>query len=118
MPLQRRKRAVLPFLVSGMTVEAAARESGVPATTIRRWQRDDPEFMDALDAALAQRFDDAVQQAAGVELSASLAKAIQTAKDALDNSRVSVRNRLAAAKLLWDVALKIRQMKLRIPDGR
>lgn len=117
MPLQRRKRAVLPFLVSGMTVEAAARESGTPAASIRRWLREDTEFQDALDRALDQQLEDALNRAAGVDLSGALSQAVKTATDALKNSRLSTRTRLAAARLVWDLALKIRQLKLRLPNG-
>jgi len=113
MPLTRRQRSALPFLVSGLTVEAAARESKIPAGTLRRWM-DDPEFQDILDRALNQRLKDAMNSAAGVDLSAALADAITAARDALKGR--SVRNRLQAGRLLWDIALRIEGQKLRMPE--
>jgi hypothetical protein len=112
MPLTRRQRAALPYLVSGLTTEEVARQSKVPAVTLRRWL-EDPEFQDVLDRALGQQLEDALSKAAGVDLSAALGDAITTAKDALKNR--SIRNRLQAARLLWDIALRVKTMKLRMP---
>jgi hypothetical protein len=113
MALSRRQRSALPFLVSGLTVEEAARQSKVPAGTLRRWM-DDPEFQDIVDRALSQRLRDAMSSAAGVDLSAALADAITAARDALKGR--SVRNRLQAGRLLWDIALRIEAQKLRMPE--
>lgn len=113
MALTRRQRSALPFLVSGLTVEEAARQSKVPASTLRKWM-EDPEFQDVLDRALNQRLEDALSSAAGVDLSAALSDAVTAAKDALKGK--SVRNRLQAARFLWDVALRIKAQKLRMPE--
>lgn len=115
MPLTRRQQAAIPFLVTGATVEAASRESGIPAITIRRWLRN-PEFQDLVDAALKQRLRDAINSASGVDLSAALGKAIRAAEKALGGR--SVRNQLQAARLLWDIALRIEAQKLRSEDER
>ena len=113
MPLSRRQRSALPFLVSGLTIEEAARQSKVPAGTLRRWMVD-PEFQDILDRALSQRLKDAMNSAAGVDLSEALGEAIRAAKEALKGR--SVRNRLQAGRLLWDIALRIEAQKLRMPE--
>jgi hypothetical protein len=114
MPLSRRQRSALPFLVSGLTVEEAGRQSKVPAATLHRWM-EDPEFQDVLDRALNQRLDDALSTAAGVDLSSALSDAVTAAKDALKGR--SIRNRLQAARFLWDIALRIKEQKLRKLNG-
>jgi len=55
-----------------------------------------------------------MSSAAGVDLSAALADAITAARDALKGR--SVRNRLQAGRLLWDIALRIEAQKLRMPE--
>jgi len=113
MPLTRRQRSALPFLVSGLTIEEAARQSKVPAATLRRWISN-PEFQDLLDRILDQRLQDAMNEAAGVDLSSALKEAVTAAKDALKGR--SIRNRLQAGRLLWDIAFRKQAQKLRCPN--
>ena len=112
--LTRRQRSALPFLVTGLTIEEASRQSSIPAATLRRWMAD-PDFADLLDGIFDQRLQDAMNEAAGVDLSSALRDTVTAARDALKGR--SVRNRLQAARLLWDVAFRTREQRLRKQDG-
>jgi hypothetical protein len=113
MALTRRQRSALPYLVSGLTVEEAARQSKVPAATLRRWM-DDPEFQDVLEGALKQSLRDAINLASGVRLAAALDKAIARAVKIVDGR--SDRNAIQAGRLLWEIANRRDSQNLKLPQ--
>src|SRR5262245_12513652 len=89
--------AALAALVQGQSVTAAARRAGVSPGTVRRWLADDPTFIAARNAALAERDD---RPRAGV--AALGQKAVAILREAMDGHAESgeVRAAVEVVKLL------------------
>jgi uncharacterized protein YjiS (DUF1127 family) len=103
--LTRRQKTVLPYLMTGQSIEAVARASGVPAQTIRRWLSDQ-EFVAVLDQLLDEQVSDACKQL-GIGLSKLVPEAIKSIEKLLKNKRGDSEVRLRAANTVCEKLLRM-----------
>jgi uncharacterized protein YjiS (DUF1127 family) len=112
--LTRRQKTVLPYLMTGKSIESVARTSGVPAQTIRRWLSDQ-EFVAVLDELLAEQVSDACKQL-GIGLSNLVPEAIKSIEKILKNKRGDPEVRLRAANTVCEKLLRMLQFQKAIRD--
>lgn len=112
--LTRRQKSVLPFLIRGKTVEAAARASGVPSNTIRKWLYQ-TEFVEVLDSLLDEQVSDACKQL-GIGFSRLVPSAIETIESILKKKRGNSEVQLRAANHVAEKILAILRFQQGLRD--
>lgn len=90
----KKTRAIVALLSSG-TVRDAAKEAGVPESTLRRWRREDADFRFELEARRCEALEDAAAMLH--DATAAAVKVLVEQMEGADSESVKVR---AATNLL------------------
>lgn len=100
-----KKKRALAALLRFPTVTAAAEAAGVSYSSLRSWLKNDIEFRQAYQEELAGLISEAATQA-----KQSLAPAISTLTEIMQNKKWSAAARVSAARSLIDVSLKLTEI--------
>jgi len=101
--LTRKREAAIAALLASDTVNAAAQAAGVNPKTLHRWLRLDADFRTAYDEARRLILDQALGR-----LQASSGEALVTLLAVCRDQEASPAARVAAARSILDLALKVR----------
>lgn len=87
MALNNKQQKAIELLVYSphMTLNAIAEEVGVHRDTLHRWRNETPEFQEALDKAIKQRWKNAESMAVNTMIALAQEGNIQAVKYMLDN---------------------------------
>ena len=99
--MNERKRKAISSLIRAPTFAAAAKETGVSESTLRRW-RAEPEFSKEYGAILNELVQDA-----GFELRKGMSEAAQTLREIRANADAPSSAIVAACRLLLVSGLKV-----------
>ena len=99
----RKRETAIAALLASDTIQSAAQAAGLAERTIRRWLRQDPDFRAAYDEARRLVLDQTLGR-----LQASSGEALETLLAVCRDRNAAPAARVAAARAVLDLAIKIR----------
>lgn len=108
--MTERQQRALAALIRSPTIEAAATAAGIGYTTLRRWLKEDDAFRSAYQAELT-----GLVEAAAAQAKQSLAPALSTLREIVEDPEVGAAARISAARALLDYGLKLTEIADIIP---